>query len=249
MLSEAVEPRYQPVVRIADGSAVGFEALLRWREGGDGALHTPEAIQEAFHDFELASGIGRLLRDRAFADMAGWHARGLALLPVSIRVAPAELLGDDFAGELFLALDRHGIPPRLVQVVVAGNTLLERGADMVARTLRLLSYGDVRVALDDFGVGPFSFADVHRYPVGGLGIAPGYVQRMVADPQARAIVEAICRLGPILQVEVSAKGIACKEQRAMLDAMGCPTGSGPLFPGLLDADAAAALLLRDAHAP
>ena len=74
----AIEPWYQPQVDLATGAIVGFEALLRCRDPRDG-LRGPETFIEAFADPDVASTLGRLMREHVAADVAGWHARGIAL--------------------------------------------------------------------------------------------------------------------------------------------------------------------------
>ncbi len=240
--NEAVEPHYQPKVRLEDGSIIGFEALLRWRTP-DGQLCLPGAVVEAFKDYELAAGLACLMQDGVLADMARWREMGLPLLPVSINAAPVEFLRDDFATKLLRRLDYHRIPPELIEIEVTEHILLERGAEFVANALRVLKAHGVRISLDDFGTGHSSFAHLRDYPVDNVKIDRSFVSRMIGEPTILAIVEAISRLGPALSIDVIAEGIETERQREILLSAECRFGQGFLFGKAMSAADAARRLV------
>lgn len=225
---QAVEPHYQPKVRLEDGSVIGFEALLRWRTA-DGELGLPGAVVEAFKDYELATGLAGLIHDGVLADMAAWRDLGLPLLPISINAAPVEFLRDDFATRLLRRLKDYRIPPELIEIEVTEHILLERGAECVANALRILKSRGVRISLDDFGTGHSSFAHLRDFPVDNVKIDRSFVSRMIGEPTILAIVEAMSRLGPALSIDVIAEGIETEHQRKVLLGAECQFGQGFLF--------------------
>lgn len=239
--NRVVEPWYQPKVLLADGSLIGFEALLRWRDP-DGTIHLPGSVAEAFKDYELASGLASQMHDRILADMVAWRDRGLPLLPISINAAPVEFMRDDFAVRLLQRLDAHGIAPELIEIEVTEHILLERGAEFVANALRVLKANGVRISLDDFGTGHSSFAHLRDYPVDNVKIDRSFVMRMNGEPTILAIVEAISRLGPALAIDVIAEGVETDRQRETLASAGCRFGQGFLFDRALSAEAVIARL-------
>jgi diguanylate cyclase (GGDEF)-like protein/PAS domain S-box-containing protein len=240
---DAIVPYFQPKVRMDDDSIVGFEALLRWHDA-DGGLHLPDTVAEAFHDYELATSMGRAMQSKVFADMVGWKEQGLPAIPVSINAAPVEFLRGDYASGLLENMRRFGIPPQLVEIEVTEHMLLKRGAEFVADALRVLKSHGVRVSLDDFGTGHSSFVHLRDYPVDSLKIDVGFVSGMVGNPSNLAIVRAIAKLGPLLGIDVIAEGVETEEQRAILLANGCRLGQGLLFAPARDASDTAALLRR-----
>jgi diguanylate cyclase (GGDEF)-like protein/PAS domain S-box-containing protein len=225
---DAVEPYYQPKVRLDSGQISGFEALLRWWSPGNG-IQPPSSVAEAFNDYELSTKIGGLMQSRIFADMAGWLQQGLTLPPVSINAAPAEFLRDDYAERLLDRLGEYHISPALIEVEITEHVFLERRTEQVIRALELLKQAGARIALDDFGTGHSSLAHLRDFPVDVLKIDRSFVSRMLSKPRMLAIVQAITKLGPSLSLDIVAEGVETPEQLHALRDAGCEFGQGYLF--------------------
>jgi diguanylate cyclase (GGDEF)-like protein/PAS domain S-box-containing protein len=79
---------YQPIVALATGAPVGFEALLRWDDPGRGLVLPGEFIEVA-EDSGLIVPIGNWALHQAFADAAGWASGvGPAAVPEHQRLGP-----------------------------------------------------------------------------------------------------------------------------------------------------------------
>lgn len=225
---DRVEPHYQPKLRLDDNSLVGFQAVLRWRDEDQG-MQMPCTVMEGFKDYELATGIARLMHAKVLRDLAEWLQRGLTAVPISIDASPVEFLYDDFAESLLQRLDAFSIPPSLIQIEVTEQALLERGSEFVARALRVLKASGVRTTLAGFGTGYSSFTHLGSYPVSGLKIDHSFVSRMVSEPPIFSIVKAINMLGESLSLDIFADGIETSEQKGMLRSAGCAIGQGSLL--------------------
>lgn len=238
---QLAEPHYQPKVDLADGRIIGMEALLRWRDA-DGQLQFPAKVSEAFNDYELASGIGEMMQNKVFADLAAWHAQGLPLVPVSINVTPVEFLRGQFARQLLARMQRHGIAPQWIEIEVTEQMLSSRHADFIASDLRLLKAQGITITLDDFGTGHSSFTHLRDYPIDTLKIDSSFVRRIDVDASSLAVVKAVIALGALFQVKVIAEGVETEVQRQLLQDAGCRWGQGFLFARALDARAIRELL-------
>ncbi|MCB2061146.1 MAG: EAL domain-containing protein, partial [Novosphingobium sp.] len=232
---DAVEPYYQPKVRLDTGEVAGFEALLRWWCPGNG-IQPPSSVSEAFNDYELATKIGGLMQNRIFEHMAEWLDAGLDLPPVSINAAPAEFARDDYGERMLRSLERHAISPSLVELEITEHVLVHRRSEQVVRALQLLSDTGIRIALDDFGTGHSSLSYLRDFPVDVIKIDRSFVGRMLTNNTMRAIVEAITKLGPSLSLEIVAEGIETPEQLHALRDIGCDLGQGYLFGKAMHAD-------------
>ena len=239
----AVLPYYQPKVRLSDGVQVGFEALLRWRLRNGQHQVASCQMDQAFADYELAVGLAEQMHGKVLADMAGWLASGLSVLPVALNASPVEFLRDDFAERLLARAQAHGVPPWLLEVEITEQVLADRGAAFVVRALHKLKDAGVRIALDDFGTGHSSLAHLRDYPIHCLKIDRSFISRMEAEPAIRAIIHAVVTLGPGLQIDLVAEGVENIRQRELLLAAGCRLGQGFLYAPALPA-AAAAMRLR-----
>ena len=234
----SVEPRYQPKVRLKDSTILGFEALLSWRSAEMG-LQPASAIAEAYKDYELATKLSCMLREKVFSDMAAWHQKGFRLLPVSINAAPAEFLRDNFAERFLEKLEKFSIPASLIEIEITEHTLFARGSAFVVRALRKLRERGIRISLDNFGTGYSTLAQLGDYPVDGLRVDRGFVGHMHNEASAMAIVQAIRMLGSCLSLEVVAKGIETAHQSETLQSLGYCIGQGIYFGQLLSSEQAA----------
>jgi predicted signal transduction protein with EAL and GGDEF domain len=87
----------------------------------------------------------------------------------------------------------------------------------------------VRVAIDDFGRGKASFADLQHLPVSTLKLDPSFVRAAPRDPAAAAILKAVIAMARGLKRRTIAEGIERSEQVEWLRANGCAQGQGFLF--------------------
>lgn len=234
-------PFYQPKVNLADGSVVGFEALLRWYDDED-RLQLPSHIFAAFQDYELASRISETMQLKVFEDMTQWQQSGLRILPISINAAPVEFLRDDYAEKLLERLAQFKIPHDMVELEITEQSLSERGANYVIRALTLLKESGIHISLDDFGTGHSSLTRLRDYPVDCIKIDRNFVERLTNDPSALAIVKAIAQIGSSISLEILVEGIENTEQLDVLRTCDCHIGQGFYFYRPMSFDSATPLL-------
>lgn len=89
-----------------------------------------------------------------------------------------------------------------------------------------LDYLGVRVALDDYGTGYSSLADLAALPVHELKIDITFVAGLGTDRARTAIVHAVVGLAHALGIAVVAEGIENAAQAFALRALGCELGQG-----------------------
>ena len=225
---DRVVPYYQPKLALADGSVIGFEALLRWRTP-TGRMGSPGALEAAFEDIEVASALSDRMIERVIADMRGWLDKGVAFQHVAVNASAAEFRRDSFAERVLERLRRAKVPTRCFQLEVTETVFLGRGAESVHRALALLSSHGVKIALDDFGTGYASLRHLKQFPVDTMKIDQSFVRDMEADPGDEAIIRAVINLGRSLGIKVVAEGIETDSQAKRLIELGCDFGQGFLF--------------------
>ena len=222
--TDAFEPWFQPIVRLATGEVVGYEALLRWNHEIRGVLLPADFI-----------GVGE---DSGLIEQVDWllyqHvARQLRLLPsgyVSINVSPRHFHSDDFAERLLALLDGEGVDPGRLRIEITEVALLD-DAPRALRTLNTLGERGVVALLDDFGTGFSALSYLHRFPIQSLKIDQSFVAGL--DGEARteslALVRAILALAGTIGIQTIAEGVETPRQQEVLLQLGCQFGQGFLF--------------------
>ena len=72
------------------------------------------------------------------------------------------------------------------------------------------------LAIDDFGSGGCSFADLKQLPVDTIKIAPMFVHNMIRRSDDAAIVQAMITMAKGFDMRVVAEGVETKEQLSYL---------------------------------
>lgn len=240
----ALSLAYQPIVRLADGGIVGFEALVRWRDARRGLVSPAQFIGVA-EEAGLIVPLGTWVLGEACREAAGWQrARGTAV-GISVNVSGRQLEDAGIVDVVREALATSGLHPACLTLEITETTIMGDGAAALER-LRALKALGVTVAIDDFGTGYSSLAYLQRFPVDVLKIDKAFVDQVAGGGNDAALARTIVALGEIMALRTVAEGIESEEQRAELHAMGCEFGQGYLFSPPTDAAGAADLLARRA---
>ena len=85
------------------------------------------------------------------------------------------------------------------------------------------------MSFDDFGTGFSSLGNLRSLPIDGLKIDISFVSAMLRGGVEAAIVEAVIRLGAVLNVAFVAEGVEDADTAERLAALGCPLGQGYYF--------------------
>ncbi|WP_196807147.1 putative bifunctional diguanylate cyclase/phosphodiesterase [Candidatus Solirubrobacter pratensis] len=216
---------YQPQVELASGRIVGAEALIRWYHPERGLIVPPAFIPIA-EQTGLIVPIGAWVVEESCRQAARWAATVDRELSVSVNVSPRQLAAGDFPLIVENALRDTGLDPRLLCLEITESAVL---ADPEAATValkRLKALG-VRLAIDDFGIGYSSLAQLKALlPVDTIKIDKSFVDGLNNNGEDTAIVDAVLRLAAGLNLSAVAEGVETSEQvEALLD-LGCVLSQG-----------------------
>ena len=226
---------FQPIVRAADSTVDGVEALLRWSPPGRAAVPPDVFIPIAEHS-DLILDVDHWVIGHALRHMAQWPAEGAAEdLSVSVNVSGRSLLDRTFVDRVTGLLAVSDVAASRLQVEVT-ETALVSDLDLAAEQLAQLRALGVRVVIDDFGTGYTSVAHLRTLPVDELKIDGGFVSRLHDDPEDRVLIEMITQLAHQLDLPVVAEGVETDEQAELLRVIGCDLLQGYLFSPPVEAD-------------
>ncbi len=219
-------PYFQPIVRLDDSGAVGYEALIRWQHPSRGLLGPGEFLPVA--------------EESGLIEAIDWHMYRLACIAgaalvadggfISINISPRHFQYEDFDQRLLDLLRETGFPPAQLRIEVTESTLLG-DPEAAARILQRLQDAGIGTALDDFGTGYSSLSYVHRFPLKSIKIDRSFICDLGQADARRslAIIEAVQGLARSLGLNVVAEGVETEAQRQALLATGCAYAQGFLF--------------------
>ena len=228
---------YQPVIRLADGEVVGFEALVRWHRPGFG-LVKPETFIAVAEETGLIVPLDRWVMSEACQQLALWRADGLGeQMRVSVNVSARQLGDPELTSVVTATLVDAGLDPSDLVLEIT-ESALAADAQAALTSLRALHGMGVGLAIDDFGTGYASLDYVRRFAMADqLKIDRSFVADLDSGaPRDQAIVSASLVLARDLGFVSVAEGVETEGQRAVLLALGCTLAQGYLFCPPLPAD-------------
>jgi diguanylate cyclase (GGDEF)-like protein/PAS domain S-box-containing protein len=234
---------YQPIVSLAGGGIVGFEALARWRHPRRGLVF-PEDFIPLAEETGLIVPIGSWVLREACRQMRAWESQfgeAASGLAVSVNLSPRQFAQSGLVEQVGHTLRETGLGAGSLWLEITEGAIME-GSDHVNAMVASLKAISVRVHLDDFGTGYSSLSYLHRFPIHALKIDRSFVGRMDSPETNSEIVGTIVTLGHALGMDVIAEGIETAQQLAALRALKCDCGQGRFFAHPVDAEAAAALI-------
>jgi diguanylate cyclase (GGDEF)-like protein len=220
--------QYQPLVSMADGSLLGFEALMRWTHATRGFV-SPVAFIPLAEETGLILELGAWALNEATSQLARWRRDFPALrISMSVNVSPRQMEDDRIIDDVKSALELSGANPEWVILEITESSALE---DPISRErvvrLRSLGFG---IAADDFGTGFASYSSLQQLPFTDVKIDRSLIIGLSSnDGKAQAQVRSIIQMGHALGVSITAEGIEDARQRDSLKVMGADKGQGYLF--------------------
>ena len=223
------EPFFQPIVALATGATLGYEALARWRHPERGLL-APGLFIAAAEASGLIAQVDRQVQHRACLALARLQTARPQWPPLflSVNVSAQDFAEADFVPAMRDLARDTGIDPQRVKLEITESALIV-DPDAAAERLRACREIGFGIAIDDFGTGHASLGYLQRLPADTIKIDRSFVRDIAHDTKSRVIVESILRLADGLGMTVVAEGIETETQRQILGALGCALGQGYLF--------------------
>ena len=197
---------YQPKIDLVTGTTVGLEALVRWRHPTRGwigpCVFIPIAEQSGLID-EVTDFVLRAV----VTQLARWPREDR--LPIAVNLSAHTAANPEIVTTIKTLLREHGVDPEHLQVEIT-ETALVADRTRVVPVLEALDAAGVRVAIDDFGIGQTSIAQLRDLPVNVLKIDQLFVADLADEKhgdRARSVIKAMVDLAHSFGLQVVAEGV------------------------------------------
>jgi diguanylate cyclase (GGDEF)-like protein/PAS domain S-box-containing protein len=201
----------QPIVALGGEPAAGpaCEVLLRLRNAEGGESH-PCDFMHAAERYHLMPSVDRWVLQTAFAAIAA----GVLKLPkgrsVAVNVSSQTLADPQFLEFVVDCLDRSGVQPAQVCFELA-EAAVNANLSHAARFIAVLHGLGCQFALDDFGSGLGSFANLKKLSLDYLKIDGSFIRGLGADDVSMAMVTAMIELARSLGIKVVAEHVETEQ--------------------------------------
>ena len=133
----------------------------------------------------------------------------------------------DFPQKCMEIMEDYRFPRELLIFELTESTSAKHSSQIRENMQALKAYG-VRIALDDFGEGFTSFADLQQYPVDGIKLDKGLIDN-ITTKNGIAILRAMVQVGHELGLTILAEGVEQEEQAMALQQIHCDVLQGFRF--------------------
>ncbi len=199
-----IEVWYQPQFAAGSLSLAGLEALVRWRHPEHGLISPVSFLPDARRT-GLMGAVSDVVVRTAAADLRERLDAGIDL-PVSINIAPPELLGPGLVPRLLEILDEFAVPHGAVLLEITEDSFLA-DPGRTRELLRELDERGVGVSIDDYGTGFSSLTYLRDLPVRELKIDRSLIGDVAVDPRTRMVVGSTIQLAHALDMTIVAEGV------------------------------------------
>jgi len=203
---------YQPEVDVQTGRIECVEAFLRWRHPDLGIIGPAEFLGVA-EEAGLGGRIGEFVMSSAVQQARGWADAGMQTR-IAVNLSSRDFNGHNLTRHVEQAVRESGLEASNLELEIAHASLTDCARS--TEILQALKEIGVLLAIDDFGSGGCSFADLKQLPVDTIKIAPMFVHNMIRRADDAAIVQAMITMAKGFDMRVVAEGVETKEQLSYL---------------------------------
>jgi diguanylate cyclase (GGDEF)-like protein len=229
---------YQPLINLAEGKVIGFEALLRWRSPERGLVPPGDFIPLA-EEIGLIAPIGAWVLRQACHEAATWPDH----IKVAVNLSPIQFKSERLVLDVASALGSSGLSPHRLELEITETVMLNDTETTLAMLRQIKALG-VSISMDDFGTGYSSLSYLRKFPFDKIKIDQSFVREISDADESMAVVRAVVGLGSSLGMVTSAEGVETADQLRTLRAEGCTLAQGFLFSPAVPAGEIDALLRK-----
>jgi len=223
-----LEMHLQPIFDLTTGKPVGAEALARWCRPGTGYVMPAEFVAVA-ESSSLIIELTRSMLNAACDRIARWRlADPTCELRISVKLSGRHIVQGDLIADLVEALSVSGADPRMLELELTETQLLA-DIEPARATLATIRAMGVTVAVDDFGSGFSSMANLRHLEVDVIKVDRSFVAGAGLDGFDATVIDAMVSFGRALGVHVVAEGVETHDQLDFVRSHGCTRAQGFLL--------------------
>lgn len=232
--NDELDVYYQPIIDVASGLMIGFEALLRWNQPELGMV-SPSVFIPIAENTGLINPIGSFVIDTALSQVKKWQTKYNTDLFMNINISGRQFHDKNIVNKISTAIYRTGVNPKTINFELTESVLMDdiNASIHILKSLRLLG---ISISIDDFGTGHSSMSYLKQLPINTIKIDKSFVHGVPDDKVDTAIIESIFALANSLQLNVVAEGVETEAQLAFIKNYPNTKAQGFLFSKPVAAD-------------
>jgi diguanylate cyclase (GGDEF)-like protein len=209
---------YQPVMNANNKKIICMDALLYWQHPELGMIAAAELMHFAEKQHKL-NVIFEWLLLNACKQFFHWRELGFEPHLLSIPVSMKQLENSSFVYRISQILQEMNFKPECLLLAIKGN-IDQPISEGVEKSLNMLQYLNIRIAIDCFGSNSFSLLQLTKVTVDYFRLDPALITELDTNAQARVVMDAILYLAKKMSMELIVQGVESEQQIQELKALG-----------------------------
>jgi diguanylate cyclase (GGDEF)-like protein len=214
---------YQPILDLTTNMVTSAEALVRWRHPTRGILE-PARFLRLVEESGLMGDLTMVVLDQALTQQARWAADGYGL-GISVNISAINLQDEELPDKVAAIIATRGVASNCVTLEITEDCFIA-DPDHAVDILRRLSALGVEISIDDYGTGFSSLTYLRRLPVSELKLDRTFLQDVLQDTRAVAVIGSTVDLAHALGLRVVVEGVEDQEALTLMTGLGCDAAQG-----------------------
>lgn len=214
---------FQPKLDLVEDAVIEAEALLRWRHPVYGMIPPHEFVPMAEHTGNIHELTGWVI-EAALRQAAEWSRQGIELR-LAVNISAHDLRNPALLDCLHDSLRRTHTQPAQLKLEITESAVVENETTVFESLQQLHELG-IALAIDDYGTGYSSLAQLKRLPVNEIKIDKSFVMALERSNDDEIIVRSTIELGHLMGLDVCAEGVESAAALRLLKQLGCQTAQG-----------------------
>ncbi|WP_417682254.1 putative bifunctional diguanylate cyclase/phosphodiesterase [Pseudidiomarina aquimaris] len=226
IVNRKLQLHYQPKINCKTGEVNGAEALIRWQHDQLGVIRPDEFIPLVEQSGDILR-VTRWVCQAALDQQQYWLEQGIDV-QMAVNLSALDLQADDFTEFIATELRARHLSPTKLTLEVTESAVM---ADLEKAQQRLKELRELgcKIALDDYGTGYASLAQLKHLPLDKLKLDQSFIRGLDSDANDRIIVQSTLSLAHELKLQTVAEGVEEQAAWRLLQKMGCDTLQGYYF--------------------
>lgn len=222
---------YMPIVDLASGELLGFEASASWEHPVHG--HIPAEWLSAW---AAANGGEEALAAWAMREACIQAQLWSTRLQLGLQCSRSLLRAGVASRCMRSALEASEVNPDRITLEVVESSITDGGS---SGDLSEITGMGVHLSIDEVGTSWASMDTMCRHKIDTVKIGSGFISRLESDQGVtRCIIEAVIDLSHGMGASTLAEGVQSHEQALTLQSLGADAAQGTFFSPVLSADEA-----------
>jgi diguanylate cyclase (GGDEF)-like protein len=219
--TSSVDYAYQPIISTSSLRVHGFEALARLPQEDDRGICG--LLDDAF-DAGLLRNVERSLLRKAVGNFSAFEGARSTRLFCNLDNRSYDGILPNI-GTIDELIANSGMPSSNLCLEISGRCPIQRPENLL-RMVELLTARNVRIALDDFGIGMSGLHMLLTIEPHYVKIDGSFIHELAANSRKQAIVAKLCGLAHALGFMTVAEGVESEADFRMARDLGCDLAQG-----------------------